>query len=304
MRKQPDSSKDGRDMQGLLVMNEFGQTESFVLLRQALMAAAYRLGMGLTLRTNAALLFDAACGKPLFPAEPYDFCLFWDKDILLGRQLTAGGLRLFNSIDAIEIADDKARTHLCLGAHGLPQPKTIIAPLTFAGLGYNNLHFLTRAGDYLGFPMVIKECHGSFGWQVYLANTWDDAAGILMQHAPSPMILQEFVHERVGEDIRVYVVGGKAIAAIRRQNSRDFRANVSSGGVAESYIPTSEETSLALAAAKALGLDFAGVDLLMGRDGPLLCEVNSNAHFRGLSARTGVDAAEAILLHIRNSVGQ
>lgn len=291
-------------LHGLLVMNEFGQTESFVLLREALTTAACRLDMNLALRTNAELPFDVALGRPLFSPANYDFCLFWDKDILLGRQLTALGLRLFNSINAIETADDKASTHFCLAARHLPQPKTIAAPLTYTGLGYQNLAFLDRAADYLGFPMVIKECRGSFGWQVYLANTRDDAAGILMQHAPSPMILQEFVDVRVGEDIRIYVVGGKAIAAIRRRNPRDFRANVSSGGVAEAYAPSPAEEGLALAAAEALGLDFAGVDLLMGREGPLLCEVNSNAHFRGLSARTGVDAAEAILRHIRNSVAR
>lgn len=291
-------------MGGLLVMNEFGQTESFVLLKEALLDAAAGLGLPLTLRTNAQLLFDGAHGKPLFPDAAYDFCLFWDKDILLGRQLAAQGLRLFNPIEAIEAADDKARTHLLLAQAGLPQPKTVFAPLTYTGLGYNSLAFLDRAVEYLGLPMVIKECHGSFGWQVYLANTREDAAGILIQHAPSPMLMQAFINTRAGEDIRVYVVGGAPIAAIHRRNPHDFRANVSAGGVAEAYAPSPREAALAVAAAQALGLDFAGVDLLPGPQGPLVCEVNSNAHFRGLQAKTGVNAAEAILRHIQRSIGQ
>lgn len=287
---------------GLLVMNEFGQTENFVRMRKALLAAAQRLGVGLDFATNAQLLFDMTRHKPLFSPRAYDFCLFWDKDILLGRQLEATGLRLFNPIATIETADDKALTHFCLAAHGLPQPKTIAAPLTYAGLGYTNLDFLDQAAEYLGFPLVIKERHGSFGWQVYLANTYDEAATILREHAPALMILQEYIGGHVGEDIRIYVVGGRAIAAIRRQNPRDFRANVSAGATAEAYTPSPEEEALALAAARALELDFAGIDLLAGPTGPLLCEVNSNAHFLGLAATTGVDAAGAILAHIRESI--
>ncbi len=287
---------------GLLVMNEFGQTESFVRMRKALLAAAQRLGIGLDFVTNAQLLFDMTQHKPLFSLQAYDFCLFWDKDILLGRQLEATGLRLFNPIDAIEAADDKALTHFRLAAYGLPQPKTIAAPLTYAGLGYTNLDFLDPAAKYLGFPLVIKERRGSFGWQVYLANTYGEAAALLREHAPAPMILQEYIGGHAGEDIRIYVVGGRSIAAIRRQNPGDFRANVSAGGTAEAYIPSPEEESLALAAARALGLDFAGVDLLVGPTGPLLCEVNSNAHFLGLAATTGVDAAGAILAHVRDSI--
>lgn len=291
-------------MQGLLVMNEFGQTESFRLLRKALTEAAQGLGMGLDFATNGTLLFDMSLSKPLLPLGGYDFCLFWDKDLLLGKQLERAGLRLFNSIASIEVADDKALTHFCLARHNLPQPKTIAAPLTYAGLGYTNLDFLDRAAAYLGYPLVIKERRGSFGWQVYLAANREEGAAILCEHAPVTMLLQEFVGERAGEDIRIYVVGGKAIASMRRYNPGDFRANVSSGGLAETYVPTPMEEALALAAAKALDLDFAGVDLLRGPDGPLLCEVNSNAHFLGLGATTGVNAAEAILAHIQHSVSR
>ncbi len=287
---------------GMLVMNEFGQIESFVRMRKTLLAAAQRLGVALDFVTNAQLLFDMTRHKPLFPLQAYDFCLFWDKDMLLGRQLEATGLRLFNSIAAIETADDKALTHFSLAAHGLPQPKTIAAPLTYAGLGYTNLDFLDQAAEYLRFPLVIKERRGSFGWQVYLANTYEEAAALLREHAPAPMILQEYIGGRAGEDIRIYVVGGRAIAAIRRRNPGDFRANISAGGTAEAYTPSPEEEALALAAARALGLNFGGIDLLAGPTGPLLCEVNSNAHFLGLAATTGADAAGAILAHIKDSI--
>lgn len=178
------------------------------------------------------------------------------------------------------------------------------APLTFAGLGYTRLDFLEQAEAYLGYPMVIKECRGSFGWQVYLAQDRKAAVQILVEHAPSPMLLQAYVGGPEGADVRIYVVGGRVIGAIRRHNPHDFRANVASGGIAEAYAPTPMETQLAIQAAAALGLDFAGVDLLPGPDGPLICEVNSNAQFHGLAAKTGVDVAGAIFSHIRQVIGR
>lgn len=291
-------------MQGLLVMNEFGKTESFLGLQQALLQGARGLAMGLTLRSNAQLLFDASTGRPIEPLPQYDYCLFWDKDILLGQQLEGLGLRLFNPIAAIALADDKVRTHLALARAGLPQPRTIPVPITYKGLGYPNLAFLEEALAYLGLPLVIKERRGSFGWQVYLAHTREEAAALLQAHAPAPMLLQEYIGLHPGEDIRIYVVGEEPLAAIRRQNPHDFRANLGSGGRAEAYAPTPAEKELARAAIRALGLDFGGVDILHSSRGPLLCEVNSNAHFQGLSAKTGVDVGRAIFSHIRRILGR
>lgn len=90
-----------------------------------------------------------------------------------------------------------------------------------------------------------------------------------------------------GRDRRLFVVGDRVIAAIERRNEHgDFRANIEHGGVASAYFPTAQESALALAACRALGLDFGGVDLLEAEDGPVVCEVNSNAHFAGLLSAT------------------
>ena len=289
-------------MKGLLVMNTFGQSEGFLALQHSLLEAAARKDIQLDLYTNSQLLFDVTVNQPLMPLADYDFCLFWDKDTVLGKQLEYRGLRLFNPVDGIAAADNKLLTHMALCQAGLPQPATVQAPLTFAGLGYTSLDFLAQAEAYLGYPMVIKECRGSFGWQVYLAPDREAAARILVEHAPSPMLLQAYVGGPAGEDARLYVVGGRVIGAIRRHKPQDFRANVAPGGIAEAYDPTPEECELAIQAAAALGLDFAGVDLLPGPHGPLICEVNSNAQFHGLAAKTGVDVAGAIFSHIRDSI--
>ncbi len=289
-------------MHGLLIVNGFVQEASFFALRDALCAAADAHGISLAVRANGALLFDAAVGTPLFSAAGCDFAILWDKDKYLGMQLEALGLRVFNSVRSLALCDDKALTHIALARHGVPMPRTILVPRTYPFVGYGDMAFLDRAAAYLGLPLVLKECSGSFGKQVYLAATREEAAQLLHAHEGTPLLMQEFVHTSLGRDVRAYVVGKRVVAAMERRNDTDFRANVAHGGSCTPYTLSLEEEALALRAASLLGLDYAGVDLLHGTDGPLVCEVNSNAHFHGLAACTGVDVAGAILAHIAEAV--
>ena len=118
----------------------------------------------------------------------------------------------------------------------------------------------------------------------------------------TPMIMQQAVRESFGRDVRIYVVGGEVMGAMRRSNDRDFRANIANGGSAEAYVPSDEEKHLALEAVRLLGLDFGGVDILHSQEGPLLCEVNSNAHFAGMEKSTGADISGAIMRYIRSEL--
>lgn len=284
---------------GLLITNGFVGEDSFLRLWDSLLGAGRRRNMSLEPVSHDRLLFDASTGAPLWDNPGISFAILWDKDVRLGYQLEAMGLRVFNPPAAIERCDDKSLTHIAL-AGKLPMPPTIILPTTYKYVGYGDMAFLTHAAQYLGLPMIIKECRGSFGKQVYLANTLAEARDIIAAHEATPMLMQRAITESFGRDIRLYVVGGRVIAGMERTNPADFRANIANGGSSSPYSPTRQEARLAVDAAELLGLDFAGVDILQSKDGPLICEVNSNAHFHGIERCTGVDVAGAIMDHIMN----
>ena len=277
-----------------VVYNRFLNTKKFSEHIERLIRAAKDRGIRLIPKSNAEI--------PLLPGEPTadlpEQILFWDKDVRLASYLEAQGCRLMNSAKAIAVCDDKYRTHLALSAAGLPQPRTYIAPMTYDTVGYTDRSFLREAEEILGYPMVVKECFGSFGAQVYLAKNRTELEALVDHIGSKPFLMQEMVQESFGRDIRLQVVGGEVCASMERfSRNGDFRANLSNGGSMKAYEPSREECDLAVAAAKACGADFAGVDLLFGREGMLVCEVNSNAHFKNISDCTGVDAAAVILDH-------
>lgn len=273
-----------------LVVSAFLRTPSFVAMENAFLEAAKWAGIRLTLRNNASFI-----KKDSFDMAPPG-ALFFDKDVRLAQMMEQRGLRLFNRARAIAVCDDKTATFLALEKASLPQPRTVLGPVTYPGVGYGDMAFLDDIAGELGLPLVIKEGYGSFGRQVYLAHTLADMRRLVALAEARPLLFQSFISESAGEDLRVYVVGGEAIATIRRVNSSgDFRANLENGGKACAYKPSREETALAINACQAVHADFAGVDILRGKDGPLICEINSNAHFLGLRAATGINPAEHIL---------
>ena len=285
-------------MKGILVINGFWKSASMEEMTRQLREAAERLAIDLQVRTNDELL----CLLPeteLLAKEETDFYLFWDKDIRLAMALEGMGKRLFNPARAIALCDDKTLTHLALSQAHLPTPETILCPMTFPGMGYPKTEFIARAGAALSWPLVIKEGCGSFGQQVYLAQNEQEALDIIQKAAGNPLLFQRFIRESAGTDLRLYMVGGKCVAAMRRRNDADFRANIQIGGHGEIYAPTEEEIALAAKACRALSLDFAGVDILHTNNGPVICEVNSNAHFTALAALTKTDVAGAIMQYIQ-----
>ena len=328
---------------GLLITNAFLNSEKFRQLYELLENAAENNGTELICRTNADFMavysengISLSCREGSFPetVRDFDYVLFWDKDIRLARAFEAAGLPVFNPASAIEVCDDKALTFEKLSAAGLAGdkghrvrlPATVMAPMTFPGKGYNDLSFIEQAEELISYPMVIKECFGSFGNQVHLAKNRGEAAAIVKELS-APFIFQEFIcsagysgreggRERDGSsfsagpctavndpavssrDIRLQVVGDRVVAAMLRSNDSDFRANVTRGGKMEPYTPSAEEAELAVTVCRALGLTFAGVDILFGEEGPVLCEVNSNAHFKNISDCTGTDVASFIIRHV------
>ena len=123
--------------------------------------------------------------------------------------------------------------------------------------------------------------------------------------AGAPLLFQELISESYGHDTRINVVGGRVVASmLRRSTDGDFRSNLTRGGAMENYTPTPEEAAQAIRAAELLGLEFAGVDVLFGKNGPILCEVNSNAHFKTTLQCTGVNMAVEIMRHIAGKLAE
>lgn len=238
-----------------------------------------------------------------FSYDKPDFVLFWDKDIHLAKCLEALGIRLFNSSSAIEICDNKFLTHIELSKNNIPSPKTISGPKTFPNLGFDDFSFVDKAIEKLGLPLIIKECYGSFGFNVYLVESKEKCIEKVLEISSKPFIFQEFIKESFGKDVRLNVVGNKVVASTKRVNlNGDYRANVTNGGTMYPYTPSKEEIDLALKACKAVGCDFAGVDLLFGKDGPIVCEVNSNAHLKNVFNSTNIDVTIDIAKYIIKEV--
>jgi RimK family alpha-L-glutamate ligase len=282
-------------MKCIIVVNQFLNSGKFNEIYDYLLNAALKHGISAEIRTNAELLMlDGKCACPL---DDIDFVIFWDKDIPLAKQLEKLGLRLYNRADAIQACDDKSLTYLKLLGTGIKMPKTIVLPMTYPNIGYTDTDFLALAENKLGYPFVAKESFGSFGAQVYLIKNREEAQ-TLLKSKPMSMIFQEYISESTGRDIRINMVGNECVAAMMRYNDNDFRANITNGGSMKKYTPTTDEIAIAQKVVKILNLDFGGIDILFGRDEPILCEVNSNAHFKNIFDCTGVNAAEKIFEYI------
>ncbi len=292
-------------LKGILIVNAFLRSKQTDDTYELLLDGAKRAGIDLRLTTNADFFvsLDTGLVKALPENDMKDtgFILFWNKDVFLGRALERMGYRLFNSADAIEACDSKALTSEML--QGIcAMPRTVKIPMTFNTIGYDDLSFEEHIGKELGYPYIIKECLGSYGGQVYLADSSDKAREILKMIEGKDCLAQQYIRESSGRDLRAYVVGDRVVAAMERNNADDFRSNITGGGSAIKYDIKKEQEQMAVAAVKGLGLDFAGVDILFSDDGPLLCEVNSNAQFRGLLEATGINITDALFEHIKMTV--
>jgi RimK family alpha-L-glutamate ligase len=269
--------------------------------------SAYDNNINLSVKTNREILIDTDFSKKQH--SMVDFILFWDKDVLLARHLEECGYRVYNPSEAIRICDDKALTHIVLSNRGIPMPRTIVAPFTYENsyplenTSEKEEFYLKDIVEKIGFPMVVKTRYGSFGSGVYLVYNYEELVHISATHPAGSLIFQEYIETSKGRDIRLQVVGDKVVCSMYRYSDIDFRANITNGGKMKLYSPTAEEEKLAIKVCKELKLDFAGVDILYGKNNePILCEVNSNAHFVNLYNLTGINTADYIMKHILDTL--
>ncbi len=232
----------------------------------------------------------------------FSFVLFLDKDAYLAAALEGQGYRLFNKAEAIRLSDDKMLTSIALAGHGIRMPKTIGAPLNYVG-GHDD-SFLRLVEKELSYPLVGKCSYGSLGREVQLINNYGELTTFEDENALKAHLYQDYIPSSKGVDFRLIVIGGRFVAGMRRRNENDFRSNLACGGIGEKADIPEGYVYMAEKAAKRLGLDYAGVDLLVGENGePILSEVNSNAFLEGIEKTTGVNVAEAYAGYIVNQLG-
>ena len=215
------------------------------------------------------------------------------------RQFEMMGVYTPNSSDAILRARDKLRCLQMLAREKIGLPATV-----FGDYPDDTADLLAMLGDP---PHVIKLNEGAQGNGVLLAERNSASQGMIeaFRGLYANFLVQEFIREARGADIRCFVVGGKVIAAMRRQaRAGEFRSNLHRGGSATAVKLSQAETDTALRAARTMGLNVAGVDLLRSRRGPLVLEVNSSPGLEGIEAATGVDVAGEVVEYLARRVRQ
>ena len=206
------------------------------------------------------------------------------------RQFEMMGVYSVNESVAISRSRDKLRSLQLLARKGVGLPVTAFAHDTKA-----TGHLIKLCG---GAPIVIKLLEGTQGVGVVLAETRSAAESVIeaFRGLDAHILAQEFIKEAGGADIRCFVVGDKVVAAMKRQGKEgEFRSNLHRGGSANVIRITPEERSTAVRAAKIMGLNVAGVDLLRSNHGPVVMEVNSSPGLEGIEVATGKDVAGTII---------
>jgi len=203
-------------------------------------------------------------------------------------ELESQGSKVMNTAQSIGLSRDKLKALQQLSWQNIPIPKTI---------------FIASKADiqsslsHLSPPYIIKILEGTQGQGVMFADSIKSAESIIqtLTHFKQPVLVQEFIKESKGRDIRVFVINGKVVAAMRRTAAGDeFRSNVHMGASVEAVSLTDYQQEVAISAAQTLGLSIAGVDLLESKT-PLVIEVNSSPGLQGIEQATQVNVAKAIL---------
>jgi ribosomal protein S6--L-glutamate ligase len=209
------------------------------------------------------------------------------------RQFEMTGAFCLNSATAIANSRDKLLAHQLMAMSSLPMPVT-----AFASSPHDTDDLIEMVG---GPPLIVKLLYSSQGKGVVLAENKKSAQSVIdaFRNADANFLVQQFIADAAGQDVRCIVLDGKVIATMRRQApSDDFRANLHKGGTAHPVKITSEERRMAVKAARIMGLKFAGVDILRSEEGPLLLEVNSSPGLEGIEKTTGIDIAGHMMDYI------
>lgn len=249
------------------------------------------LGCYLSIRDHKTQVHCAELGPTKFDAViPRIGASALTYGLAVVRQFEADGVAVLNHADAIGCAGDKLHSLQVLAGAGVNMPLT-----TFAHDSRKARAVLQTVG---GVPVIIKLLEGSLGMGVILAETEKTAVSVFeaFRGANVNILVQQFIKESAGTDIRALVVGDRVVAAMRRTGAPgEFRSNLHRGGSAEFIQITDEEADIAVRASQAIGLSVSGIDLLRSNRGSLVLEVNSSPGIEGIEKATKIDVAGQIV---------
>lgn len=278
----------------LILVNAFSKLESHKHQPNRLKEELNKLGVEVDIKPNSMDTAMIKAGIIEGYVKDYDFIIYLDKDKYSSSLLEKAGIRLFNRHEAIVVCDDKMETHIRLANQGIPMPDTIPgllcyyqdAPLELA------LERVELVEKMLGYPCVIKECYGSLGTGVYKVGNREELLLCMEKVKCKEHLFQKMIGSGKGQDVRVIVIGGRAVACMMRISETDFRSNIELGGKAIPYDLPEKFRNLAEKVADLLELDYCGIDLLIDETGePVVCEVNSNAFFGAMEVTSGINVA-------------
>ena len=289
--------------------NEFMKDKSYAVTRLIESASASgveleviapnRLELTVTREDRRSILLD---GKPVSLPDFIiprmgAFTTYFDLAVI--RHLERLGVRSFNSSTSIETVKDKLFSQQILAQHNLPFPKTMLVKFPV------NVDLVEKR---LGFPVVVKTLYGSQGSGVFLCETKKEFLNLVQiveaTKGSANIILQEFVQDSKGRDLRVFTVGGRVIGCVERVASEnDFKANFSQGGSIKAHEVTPEIEWLAVETSRIFNLDIAGIDLLFDGEHFKVCEANSSPGFETIEKVTEIDVPKDIFHFIRIRLG-
>lgn len=284
-------------MKGALIFNKYYRDDGMDYIKDRLSQVFSSFGAVLETPEIYASFSLSAREKEV---RKYDFALFFDKDIPLARFFERNGVRVFNSSKTLALCDDKELTYSAVARTGVRIPKTLSCPLLYDVNDANDERFLGEVKSALSFPTVVKENVGSQGRQVYLARNETELKELYTRLKRIPHVYQEFIAGKPGSDTRVYIVGGKAVFAVKRENTTDFRSNVFLGGNMRKTEMSADMVLRAEKIAEALGLEYGSVDFL-GEEAEVFSEANSNAYLK-TAENLGASLAESLAKYVTEQI--
>ncbi len=288
-------------LRGVIITNAYYNTEKTALQAERMKEELISLGAEASvIKNNGAYCAVSDLYENVFD---FDFAIYFDKDLAVCEALEKAGVRVFNKARAIELCDDKMKTAMSLSGE-VRMPTTVSCSFSYGEIEDIDEDYIDEVERAIGdYPYVVKKSSSSLGAGVFLVENREALEIKLKELSGDKYLVQQFIRESAGKDVRIIVIGGKAVACMKRESIVDFRSNAELGGVCKPLVAGEAFIAMAEKVAKILGLDYCGVDILIDDGGePILCEVNSNAFFSSIERVTGVNVAGLYAKHVIESL--